>query len=739
MLRLFQQLQRINDQRHFYSIRTAFIATMPIMLIGAYAVIVNQLPIPAYQDFMESVFGEQWRIFGGFIFNGTTAIVALLIIYGVCSNLATWYNSHKYTNVPPGICGFVGMASYFVVSLPVNAESIPFGMVGATGMFVAMVISVLTGELFIHLVSRNSSTRILADDPNLAVPQSFAAVWPTVIIVGGIALVRILMVWGGVEDGLSTIVYNLLRQPFLAAGDSIGTAQVFNLGSHVMWLFGIHGNNVLDDVAQTVFVPAMAANVEAVAAGLPAPNLVTKTLFDSFVYMGGSGTTLGLLIALLIFGKGRSFKTLFRFALPNSIFNINEPLIFGIPIVLNPLYAIPFVLTPVVMLTTTMISMSVGLVPFTTVDVSWATPVFISGYMSTGSWAGVVLQAVNLAIAVLIYAPFVRLSERMNQFRFERAYRDLVNVVANDYSPERRLVSRADEIGAVARNLANQMENAIPGGEMYMNYQPIVDARTNELHSVEALLRWKHPQYGIISPLIIVALAEETARINKLGLWLMEESIIQRAKWTAEGLLDFHVSVNVSTRQLDEPGFHSQVLALLLKHKVPAHQLQIEITETAALIENKATRINLAKLYEMGVTIAMDDFGVGHSSLLYLRTQPITTLKIDGSLSRDILKHPANLDIIATIYDLCNLLEVDTVIEFVDNQAQLDKLLSIGAFLIQGYYFSPALPGDGVPTFIENLAKRPVPQNLPEVHRRVTGPSVEKPPEEITIDDLPVD
>lgn len=640
---------------------------MPIMLIGAYAVIINQLPIPAYQAFMESVFGDQWRIFGGFIFNGTTAIVALLIIFAVCSNLATWYNSHKFTNVHPAICGFVGLGSYFVISLPINAEDIPFGMVGATGLFVAMVVSVLTAELFIHLCSRKATTRILSDDPNLTVPQSFAAVMPTIVIIGGIALIRILMVRGGVEDGLSTLVYNLLRQPFLAAGDSTGTAQVFNLSSHVMWLFGIHGNNVLDDVAQTVFVPAMQANIAAVAAGLLAENLVTKTLFDSFVYMGGSGTTLGLMIALLIFGKGRSFKTLFRYALPNSIFNINEPLIFGIPIVLNPLYAIPFVLTPVVMLTSSMIAMSAGWVPFTTVDVSWATPVFVSGYTSTGSWAGVVLQAVNLAIAVLIYAPFVRLSDKMNQFRFERAYRDLTNVVANDYSPERRLINRNDEIGAVARNLAGQLENAIPGGEMYMNYQPIVDARTNTLHSVEALLRWKHPSYGIISPLITVALAEKTNRISALGIWLMEQSIIRRAKWTEEG---------------------------------------------------------------MGVTIAMDDFGVGHSSLLYLRTQPITTLKIDGSLSRDILKHPANLDIIATIYDLCNLLEVDTVIEFVDNQAQLDKLLSIGAFLIQGYFFSPPLPGEEIPAFEKQLEERPLPQNLPEIHGRVTGPAAEKPSEE---------
>ncbi len=703
------RLQRVYDQRHFYSIRTAFISTMPIMLIGAYAVVVNQLPIPAYQTFMQNVFGEGWRSFGALIFNATMQVIALLIVFSVCVNLATWYNTHKRLNVHPTICGFVGLASFIAVSLPLDADALPFTMTASTGLFVGMVMAVLSSEIFIHISGRGRAMRILSDDPNLAVPQAFVAVLPTVLIVAGFAAVRMLLVWGGVEAGFTTLLYNLLSQPFLHGGDTVATAQLFNLSTHVMWLFGIHGNNVLDEVAQTVFVPAMQQNMDAVAAGMAPPNLITKTLFDSFVYMGGSGTTLGLLIALAVFGRGRSYKMLFRYALPNSIFNINEPLIFGIPIVLNPIYAVPFVLTPVVMLTTTMASMYLGLVPYTTVDVSWATPVFISGYLSTGSVAGVLLQVVNLALAVLIYAPFVRLSERMNRSRFDSAYRELASLVSRDYSSQGQLVRRGDGIGAVARNLANHLEDAAARGELYMHYQPIVDARTNTLHSVEALLRWRNAQYGVISPLITVALAEETGRMERMGHWLMEQAIRQRAGWTEQGLPDFQVSVNVSASQLNVSGFHQQVLALLLKHKVPAHQLQIEITETAALVENETTRLNLARLHEIGITIAMDDFGVGHSSLLYLRTQPIKTLKIDGSLSRDMLKQPANLDIIATIFDLCNLLDVQMIVEYVENQSQLDRLRSVGAYLIQGYYYAQPLPGDQIPTYLKSLEPLPLP------------------------------
>lgn len=707
MLGLFDRLQKLNDQRHLYSIRTAFISTMPIMIVGAYATVINQLPIPAYQQFMAGLFGERWRLFGELAFYGTTQIATLMVVYGICANLAAWYNSHKNTQVHGAICGMVGLACYTAVSLPVdNPTALPFGMTGVTGLFVAVITSVLAAEAMVHLCGRRGISRTLSDDPNVAVPQSFAAILPAILVVFGFVLLRVLLVAAGISGGLSDIVNDVLRRPFQNWGDSMGTAVLYNVFTHVMWLFGIHGNNVLEGVAQTVFVPAMQANVAAVAAGAAPTHLITKTLFDAFVYMGGSGTTLALLIALLVFGRGRSYRMLMRYALPNSLFNINEPLVFGIPIVLNPVYAIPFVATPVVMFATTALAMGIGLVPYTVAEVSWATPVFISGYIATGSIAGVLLQVFNLALAMLIYAPFVRLSEQMNQLRFTSAYQELVQTVTTDYTPEsRKLISRVDAVGAVARQLANQLDDALARGEMFLNYQPIVDANKCFMHSAEALLRWKHPVHGFINPMLVIALAEETGRIDKLGLWIMESAMAQRAQWTRQGLYDFHVAVNVSSQQLASPVFCEKTLDILKQYDVPTHQLQVEITETVALVENSTTSCNLTQLHDAGVSIAMDDFGVGHSSLLYLRTQPINTLKIDGSLSREVVTHPANLDIISTIYDLCRLLGVDTIIEYVDNEEQLDKLMGIGTFLIQGYLFSPPVGADEVPGFIEKLAE----------------------------------
>ena len=705
VMRAYLRLQKLNEQRHLYSIRTAFIATMPLMIIGAYAVVVNQLPIPAYQQLMEGIFGPGWRQFGSLAYNATTQMATLFVVFSVCSNLTHWYNANKNTQVHAGITGMVGLACYVAVSLPLAPDALPFSMTGVTGLFVGLVVSVASAEAMIHLCDRRRASGLLNDDPNVAVPQAFEAVVPALIVVFGFVAARMVLAGVfGVTAGLTDIVNDILRAPYANAADSVGTAVLYNISSHVMWLFGIHGNNVLDGVAQTVFVPAMEANVAAAAAGLAPPHIITKTLFDAFVYMGGSGATLGMLIAMLAFDRGRGHRTLLRFALPNAIFNINEPLIFGIPIVLNPIYAIPFVLTPLAMFFTTYLSMSLGWVPYTTVEVSWATPIFISGYVATGSMAGVVLQLVNLGLAVAIYTPFVRLSERLNQLRYDDAYKELARVVTTEYSAaSRKLIRRMDEVGAVARHLSNQLDAAMTNGEMFLYYQPIVDAEGCRLHSVEALLRWKHPRHGFVNPMVTIALAEETGRVDKLGLWIMDQAMCQRQTWTDEGLADFHVSVNVSSQQLNVPDFYRRVNEILEKHKIPPRQLQVEITETVALVENESTRNNLLQLHDAGTTIAMDDFGVGHSSLLYLRTMPIDTLKIDGSLSREVVKHPANLDIIATIYDLCRLMKVDTIVEYVDNRQQLDALKSVGTFLIQGYLFSPPLPGEEIPGFIAGL------------------------------------
>lgn len=694
--RLYRCLQWLNLQRHLYSIRTAFITMMPVMIVGAYAVALNNLPIPAYQQFMEHISGPSWRSFGELAFHSTTQIATLMVVFLIGSNLAQWYNSNRQADVHAGSCGMISLACYLAMSLPVwEASAISFATAGVTGLFGAMLVGVASGELFIRLCRAKKFLYHANDDPDVAVPMAFASVIPAIIVIFGFVALRMGIVVLGVSSELTDLINNILRMPYESNSPSVGTAILYNLSSHLMWLFGIHGNNVLESVAQGVFAQAPANG---------ASKIITKTFFDVFVYMGGSGTTLALLLSLLLFGRNRSYRTLLKFALPNSIFNINEPLIFGIPIVLNPVFAIPFVLTPCVMFFTAYLAISLGWVPPILHEVSWATPVLISGYAATRSVAGIVLQLFNLTLATAIYTPFVRLSETLSEMRFKSAYQELVRLVTTEYTASSRgLLLRMDELGAVARRLANELEGALESGEMFLHYQPVMNVRENRMHSVEALLRWRHRAHGMVNSMLVVALAEEMQLVGKLGIWVVEQAMLQRAQWTRAGLGDFRVAVNISNQQLNEVNFHQQVLSILKRLDIPPSQLQVEITETVALVENQATCNNLTQLNAAGIDIAMDDFGVGHSSLIYLRTMPIHTLKIDSSLSQEILKHPATMDIIAAIYDLCRLMQIDTIVEHVDSREQLDKLMQVGEFLIQGYLFSPPLSGEEIPRFLREL------------------------------------
>ncbi|MFV0351873.1 MAG: EAL domain-containing protein [Oscillospiraceae bacterium] len=701
--RLYSSLVRLNGQRHFSSVRHAFISTMPIMIIGAFATLINQIPVSFYQNWMVSLFGQNWKMFGALAQTATIQMTAIVITMAIGFNLASWYNSRSIQQVSSTSTGMVALTSYVVISLPLSLENLPFASTGVMGLFVAILASLLSSEIFIQLLlHRNVS--IVSENMSKTINMSFSAVVPAIATVLVFLFVRIILIAFGLTNSITDIMYDSFINLFTNAQSSLFSSMAFTLSTNIMWFFGIHGSNVMEQVAQNVFVSAINENIAAVQAGLAPTHIITKPFLDSFVSIGGSGATLSLFLALVIFGHIRNYRTLLKYALPTTFFNINEPILFGLPIVLNPVFLIPFILTPLANFAIAAFATSAGIAPYTIANVPWSTPIFVSGYLSTGSFMGILLQLVNVVIGMFIYAPFVKISENLTHIQFENDYQNLCNAIKTSYTAtSRKITDRNDGIGATARHMALHLQNALADNELFLLYQPIVDVKNKSLYSVEALLRWKHPQYGIVDPLLTIALAEDIQKIDKLGLWVLREAIHQRAEWTREGLPDFHVSVNVSTLQLNDPTFHKEIAAILQNNHVPPRQLQLEITETVGLIANRSTHQNLARLKDMGVSIAMDDFGVGHASLMYLRSEKIQTIKIDGALIREINENLLSKEIVATICRLCQQLSIDTIAEYVENVEQLETLLQIGLSVVQGYYFSPPLSPKDMDAFYKKL------------------------------------
>ncbi len=240
--------------------------------------------------------------------------------------------------------------------------------------------------------------------------------------------------------------------------------------------------------------------------------------------------------------------------------------------------------------------------------------------------------------------------------------------------------------------LYNELHRALRKGELALHYQPQVQTRDTRIVGAEALLRWKHPERGWISPAKFIPIAEETGQIHAIGRWVIEETLRQIQHWMALGLSVPRIDVNVSPRQLTDPGFVHTLSDLLATHGMPPRCLGIELTE-GAMVEER-TLVAVTALSRLGVALAVDDFGTGYSSLGYLRRFPIDTLKIDQCFVQGLTAGPSDAALVKAIIAMAKSLRLRVVAEGVETEAQRLLLCRYGCFRWQGFLFSPALPAE---------------------------------------------
>jgi len=239
------------------------------------------------------------------------------------------------------------------------------------------------------------------------VAQSFSDLIPISIVVIVFLLIRILFVLTPFSDSF-TFVYTILQTPLQNIGDSLGAMIFVYFLAHILWFFGIHGTNVTGAVFNPILLVLSTENQAAIQAGLAPMHIINQQFQDLFATFGGGGSTLSLLIAMFFFCKSKRIKQLGKLAIIPGIFGINEPVIFGLPIVLNPTIAIPFILVPMLNIVISWFTMNIGLVPITNgALLPWTTPPIISGFLASG-WQGAILQLFLIILGVIIYLPFIK-------------------------------------------------------------------------------------------------------------------------------------------------------------------------------------------------------------------------------------------------------------------------------------------------------------------------------------------
>ncbi len=239
--------------------------------------------------------------------------------------------------------------------------------------------------------------------------------------------------------------------------------------------------------------------------------------------------------------------------------------------------------------------------------------------------------------------------------------------------------------------LENELRNALEKQEFVLHFQPQVDLQSGQIVGAEALIRWQHPGKGLLAPASFIALAEETRLIIEIGAWTLKAACLQSKAWQNAGLLPVQVAVNVSAYQFKQPGFAELVASALQESRLPAHLLELEVTESVLLNDVSQT---LTTLQDMGVALSIDDFGTGYSSLSYLRDLPVDKLKIDQSFIRNITQIPDNQAITRAIISIAKSLGLKVIAEGVDTAATCEFLRAEGCDEMQGFYHSKPMPAD---------------------------------------------
>ncbi|WP_373235840.1 EAL domain-containing protein [Cohaesibacter celericrescens] len=705
-MRLVDLTEQLSQRSFFVAVQRGLSLALPLIMVGALALLVRFPPFVWLQSFLTDIFGPHLNVMCDNLIAGTFGIASLVALFGFSTVLTDQYiQEHDHRRANPTITAMVVISCFFIIVAPNDDTTLRSALSLSEGLLVALLVAATGGSLFLKLAQlKFLQLPLKASGHDPLVGDVFAIMPAGMLTIFLFAAVKAVFYAIG-SDNIAASFDGMLSSLFAGANDNIGFAIGYVFLTQVLWFFGIHGPNLLNSVQDSILIPATNANIDAVVNEAEPLYTFSSQFFDFFVRMGGSGGTLSLILVLLFVSKFTNIRRFALIALFPALCNVNEPLLFGIPLVLNPIYAIPFILTPIVQTVIGYTAIVFDWMPHTSYNTMWTTPALISGYVSTGSFSGVIVQLISLMVGAAIYLPFVKLSERVALQRSKQVLRSLLDKAESQENsqPKHQYINLRGEEGRIAIALANDLEMALEenSDEIYLEYQPQINILNKQVFGAEALLRWNHQQYGRIAPPITVALAEDAGLIDEIGLKILEVACRQRASWYGYVPDDFVISVNVSPKQLLKPDFDRKVLEILMKTGLSPKLLELEITESTALLPEVHAIGALTKLHGLGVKIALDDFGMGHTSLHYLRVLPFDTVKIDKSLTH-YSQDNINDHIVKSIVDLGQTLNFKLIIEGIETEEQLDRFCSIGCDQYQGYLFSKPL---SVAQFVPFLSK----------------------------------
>ncbi|MDR0338786.1 MAG: EAL domain-containing protein [Desulfovibrio sp.] len=706
----------LNEAPLLRAFRHGVMLVMPLLLAAAVAILFNNFPLIAYQHFMTELFGPGWKMPGAILYNASIEILAMVTTFTLSDCLMNLHNKKLPNNsVLPVMGSITAFSCMFIMIGPGFG---PDGMIlpwaGIRGLFGALVITFASCSLFLRLCRfKRLRLSFYSEGVDPILPHMFDTLLPVLITLAVFVAARELLHIFGIES-LHLAFYEAIRGLFADAHDSFGLGALYAFLVQLCWFFGIHGADLLDPITHHVLIRGMEVNSLAINNHLPPPHIFTKYFFDVYIYMGGSGATLGLLTAIFLHSKDHGTRRVAAISLVPGIFNINELLVFGLPVVLNPAFLLPFVMVPLALLVISYLAVLYGLAPVPVYQVDWITPPVINAFIATDSWRGVALQLFNLGVSTCIYLPFVSLADKIKIGTRRATFTELVGIAATQTHglSGKRCTDRPGNPGALARFLVNDMTKSLKGldGAIGLHYQPRVNVVSKTVPCVEALLRWHHPFYGQVPAVLTLAIAEDADLIRELDNLVMRMAFEQQCRWRKSGIFTT-VSLNVSESQLQDKNFPAMLDSLYVKNNLPSDAILFEVRENLALDPTSRYLPALEALHAIGVGLAVDDFGKGFQSLAQAKRLPLAELQIDRVLTKNIDINPFNQDVIGSSQEFALDLGIKTSAECVETQEQLETLLELNFSTFQGYWFSEPMSPEDCGAFIRSFSQSVLPQD----------------------------
>lgn len=401
----------LGSNKYLTVLRDAFMLSFPITMFGSLIVVFNNLPF----------FNDKTKEFlGGLLGSGqmaTMSIMTIFVVFGIGYYLSKTYEVEGVFGGAVSLSSFLILTPFFVETDKgqVVNNVLSLDRLGAKGMFLGMITAFIAAELYCRMSRRGWQIKMPESVPP-AVAKSFAALIP-----GTLTLTLFLAINAAVtyfyNVNLHDVIYTVIQAPLIGLGSSIGATLIAIFFIQIMWFFGLHGqilgNSVMDPIWNTLNLE----NLEAFRAGKEVPHIICKSFMETFtVGLGGSGMTLAVVLIMAFLLKKKVYKDVGRLALGAGVFNVNEPVIFGMPIVMNATILIPWILAPIVVTALNYTVMAIGIVPPPTgVSVPWTVPVFFSGMIATNSVLGGLLQLVDMVIVGILWYPFLRILDKQEE------------------------------------------------------------------------------------------------------------------------------------------------------------------------------------------------------------------------------------------------------------------------------------------------------------------------------------